>query len=247
MRYIVKSILPLMVILLCAHFVYAKDRNEPRLITVSGNGEVSVVPDKVVFTLGVETWDKDLSIAKKENDIRTGKIIDIAKRYKIGEKDIQTDYIRVEPRYKHGYEHREFIGYVVQKTIVITLRDTSRFEGLLSDVLEAGANYLHGVQFRTTELRKYKAQARSLAINNALEKAKTMANELGQNVGKPFKIQEEPSGWWSWYNSFRGAQWREGMAQAAMQIPGGSPVSGSSIALGQIKVNARVTVSFELE
>ena len=37
---------------------------EPRLITVSGNAEVRVVPDEVILTLGVETWDRDLEAAK---------------------------------------------------------------------------------------------------------------------------------------------------------------------------------------
>jgi len=58
-------------------------------------------------------------------------------------------------------------GYSVQKTIVVTLSDLSKFEDLLSGVLEAGANYVHNVEFRTTELRKHRDQARALAIQAA--------------------------------------------------------------------------------
>lgn len=229
------------------NFAFATNESESRLITVTGDAEVRVVPDEVVLTLGVETWNEDLSIAKSENDQRIQKIIDAAKKRKIEEKHVQTDYISIEPRYEHQYEHRKFIGYFVRKSIVLTLRDASKFEDVLSSVLGAGANYVHGIQFRTTELRKHRDQARALAIKAAHEKANDLAKELGQKVGKPYKIQEEQSGWWSWYNTWWGSQWGGGMAQNVMQNVAGPSGAEGSIALGQINVNARVTVSFELE
>ena len=271
MKYIKNIILPLMVVFLTPYFVFAADQQEPRLITVTGDAEVRVVPDEVIITLGVETWDKDLTIAKSENDKRIQKIIDIAKKQNVEGKHIQTDYISIEPRYEHRHEHRNFIGYFVKKTIVITLKDTEKFENILSSTLEAGANYVHGVQFRTTELRKHrdqarslaikaaqvflskqqekilKDQARSLAIKAAQEKANDLAKELDQKVGKPYKIQENQSGWGSHYNSWWGSRGRGGMYQNVIQNVAGSSESESSIALGQIKVTARITVSFELE
>lgn len=228
--------------------LWALEKSAPRLITVTGDAEVRVPPDEVILTLGVETWDKDLGIAKKQNDARVKKILDLAKEYKIEPKLVQTDHLSIEPRYKNGYTREEFIGYFVRKTIVFTLRDTSKFEALLSSVLETGANYVHGVQFRTTKLREYRNQARALAIQAAKEKAKALAKELGQKIGKPYSIHEEHSGWWHWYNSSWGSQWGgQHMAQNLVQNVRGDPLeTEGSIALGQISVNARVRVSFEL-
>ena len=68
------------IIVLCfPSSVFAAGKSEPRLITVTGDAEVRVVPDEVILTLGVETWNKELNIAKQENDQRTQKIIDIDK------------------------------------------------------------------------------------------------------------------------------------------------------------------------
>jgi hypothetical protein len=117
----------------------------------------------------------------------------------------------------------------------------------LGSALEAGANYVHGVQFRTTELRKYRDEARALAIKAAKEKADALARELGQKVGKPHTIREDHAGWWSGYNNWWGNRWGGGMSQNVVQNYGGQSRAQSSIALGQINVNARVTVSFELE
>lgn len=220
---------------------------ETRLITVTGDAEVRVAPDEVIVTLGVETWNKDLGVAKSENDERVQRVLGVARKFKIEEKHVQTDHISIEPRYTDHWENKSLIGYFARKTIVFTLRDTSRFEELLSGSLEAGANYVHGIQFRTTELRKHRDQARALAIKAASEKAEALAGELGQKVGKPHMIREDRGGWWSWYNSWWGSRWGGGMAQNVVQDAGSFSRAESTIALGQINVTARVTVSFELE
>jgi uncharacterized protein YggE len=220
---------------------------QPRLITVTGDAEVRVVPDEVILTLGVETWNKDLNLAKQDNDRRVQRILQLAKTFGIESKHIQTDFISIEPRYEDQWEHRNFIGYFVRKTVVITLRDPSRFEALLSAALEAGADYVLGIEFRTTELRKYRDQARELAIKAAQEKATDLASALGQKVGKPYSIREDQVGWWSSYNSFWGARGGRMMTQNVMQTAVGPSAPESTIAPGQIVVNARVTASFELE
>ncbi len=247
MKHIINAVLVAVIVVTFHHITFASDQPEPRLITVTGDAEVRVVPDEVILTLGVETWNKDLNIAKKENDQRIKGILDVAKENRIEQKHIQTEYINIEPRYEDRYEHKKFIGYFVRKSMVLTLKDTSKFESVLSKVIEGGVNYVHGVQFRTTELRKHKDEARSLAIKAAEEKANDLAGDLGQKVGRPYNIQENPSGWWSWYNSWWESQWGGGMSQNVVQNVAGATEPSSGIALGQIKVTARVTVSFELE
>ena len=249
MNRILKSGGFILVLIIALSFpVRAQVQQDPRLITVSGDAEVRVIPDEVILTFGVETWDKTITIAKKQNDDRVQRILAVARKYRVEPEHVQTDHISIEPRYKKVYDKSEFIGYLVRKTIVITLRDISKFEDILSNAIEVGANYVHGIQFRTTELRKYRDQARALAINAAKEKAVSLASELGQEVGLPHTIREERSDWWCWYNSWWGSG-RGGMSsQNVIQNVGEGQLEGeSSIALGQINVNARVTVSFELK
>jgi uncharacterized protein YggE len=222
---------------------------QPRLITVTGDADVRVVPDEVILTLGVETWDKNMDIAKRQNDEIVTKVLALATDHGIAPEHIQTDYISIEPRYRNDgyYEQRDFIGFFVHKTVVLTLRDLSSFEAVLSGALNAGVNYVHGIEFRTTELRKHRDEARALAIQAAQEKATALAGELGQKVGNPITIQEEQSGWWSGYNAWWGSRYGGGMAQNVIQEAGGAAsLADGSVAPGQIRVNSQVTVSFEL-
>jgi uncharacterized protein len=220
---------------------------DARSITVTGDAEVRVVPDEVLVSLGVETWNADLQAAKTENDQRVARVLALARDLQIKPENIQTDHISVEPRYHDDYEKRGFRGFFVRQTMVVTLRDVTRFEDLLTGALAAGATHVHGVQFRTTELRQYRDQARALAVNAAREKAEALAGELGQKVGLPQSIQEDQNAWWSWYGSWWGARWGgTGMQNVVQSIDGGEMPSDGSFAPGQIAVNARVTVSFEL-
>ena len=218
-----------------------------RLVSVSGEAEVRVVPDEVILTLGVETSNMDLAAAKAENDRRVAAILDLTQRYGIEPKLVQTDHISIEPRYQDSYEKRSFYGYYVRKTVVVTLRDIGQFEGLLSDALASGVNYVHGIQFRTTELRQHRDRARALAINAAREKAAALAGELGQEIGEPLEIREGQVGWWSSYGGWWGSGWGGGMTQNVIQNAAGSGYTGDdTLAPGQIKVTAVVTVDFAL-
>jgi hypothetical protein len=226
----------------------APDSPAPRTITVTGDAEVKVPPDQVILTLGVETWDKELAVAKQRNDEIVVRVLKVAEDHGVAPQHVQTDYVSIEPRYRSDtYEPGDFIGYFVRKTIVITLKDITAFEELLSDALEAGATHVHGIEFRTSELRKHRDAARSLAIRAAHEKAIALAGELDQDVGRPTDIREEYNGWWSPYNSWWGRGWGAlGAAQNVIQESGAPQGMESTLAPGQISVNARVTVSFEL-
>ena len=215
---------------------------------MSGEAEVKVVPDEVVLTVGVEAVNKDMEAAKRQADEIAQRVLGVARSLGVGEKQIQTDYLSIEPRYRDSYEARDFLGYFVRQSIAITLREPDRFEDLLSGVLQAGATYIHGVDFRTTELRKYRDQARALAIKAAREKAEALARELGQQVGAPLHINEEQSGWYSWYGSWWGGRYGNVATQNVVQNAGGQAWDGEgTIAPGQISVTARVAVEFELQ
>ncbi len=220
---------------------------EERRITVTGDADVRVVPDEVVLTLGVETDDLDLAAAKAENDARMARVVQVAEDAGLPDNLIRTDFLRIEPRYRFDGPERIFLGYWVQKTLSLTLRDVDAFEDLLTTVLEAGANYVHGIQFRTTELRSHRDRARSLALDAAREKAEMMAAELGHGVGETVLIREDRSGWWSsyggWWGGGRGGYMSQNVVQNA---PSGGGADGVT-APGQISVTAHVSVTFELD
>jgi len=129
----------------------------------------------------------------------------------------------------------------------------------LSQSLDAGVNYINNIDFRTTELKKYREQARAMAVQAALKKARDLTKELGAKVGKPLNISEY-GGWY--YPSYYAQQWggsyggyygggyqAQSFQNVQTSVSSGDPSNetGDTVALGQIQVTASVTVNFEVE
>jgi uncharacterized protein len=210
-----------------------------RLVSVVGTAEINVAPDEVVLSLGVESHDKVLGVAKSQNDARANKVMTLARSAGVEPKDIQTGSLRMGPDYSEEKVPR-LLGYDVSQTIAITLRDLSKYEALMTQLLEAGVNRVDGISFRIAEPRKYRDEARSKAIRAAKEKAVAMATELGQTVGKPWEISEE--GGSGMLNVVT-----RGNANYASDRDKRSVTEESTVAPGQVTINASVSVSFQLE
>ena len=116
-------------------------------VSVTGEAEIRVVPDEVVLTLGVETFDLVLKTAKDANDGRIKRTIGVIQGAGVPAARIQTDYISIEPRYRDGNMARDLLGYVVRRSIVVRLDQIGRFEALLASALEAWVTHVHGVEF----------------------------------------------------------------------------------------------------
>jgi uncharacterized protein YggE len=225
--------------LLCTFFIaVADDKPEPPLITVTGEAEVNVIPDEVVFDVTVQTLNRDLRQAKSLTDEKLKGVMALTRKYGIAVDDVQTDYIKLEPRYRGNDEARTFLGYSVRKDLVFTLRDVSKAEALLSDILEPGVSRLNSVRFQTSQLRKYRDQARASAIAAAREKALALTATIGQTIGKAHSIEEDVP-----QRSFAS----QNVSNYISSEPGDSTSSEGTLALGRIKITARVTVRFELK
>jgi uncharacterized protein YggE len=216
----------------------------PRTITTTGNADVRVAPDEIEISLGIETKDKNLGQAKRANDERLHKVMGVLRNLKIEPKHIQTDYVSIEPDYNSDRD-RTLVGYWVRRNIAVILKDTSKFDAVMAQTLEAGINHVHSVQLRTTELRKHRDRARTMAIRAAREKAVALAGELGQKVGKARTIHEGGS-YWRGGSSWGGGRWG-GQSQNVSQNNEGGPSESAGSTLGQIAISATVSVVFDLE
>ena len=221
----------------------AQTNVEPPMITVTGQAEVRVPPDEVVFTLAVENVDKDMVAASKRTDDSVKQILAIARKHNVKPEDVQTSQITIQPKYNTDdlpYESRDkvkrvLVGYEVSKTVGIRLREISRFDDLLADVLKAGITRLSNLEFRDSQIRKHRDEARRMAIRAAQEKAKLLAGEIGQSIGPAYSIAENT------------AEYRANATyQNVSTTEPTASESESAIAPGSISVTAQVTVRFRL-
>ena len=249
-----KKLLPIFLLALCL-CVSAQNKSEPNTIDVSGKSEIFVAPDEVVFSLKVADIDFELKSAKAKNDATVAKGIALTKKYSIEPKDVKTDYISVEKVYEYyrdkdnklfdedGDEigRKKFMGYQVSKTVIVNLRDISKFEQFFSEVLNSGVTEVNSVNFQTSKLQELKAEAREMAMKAAYEKAKAMTGAIGQTVGKAISILEGNLN----NSSYRYSNVTSNTVSTSGSFSGSDSVA--TFAPGAISVEASVTVKFLLD
>jgi uncharacterized protein YggE len=219
----------------------------PALITVTGEAEVRVSADEVIISLGVETSDRKIESAKRKSDEIVKRLMAALEKSGVPANYITTDFMHIEPGYRHDYFQKVFLGFFVRKTVVVTVKEIPLFDKVLSAAITSGADYVHGIRFRTTELRKHRDRARRLALEAAKEKARDMAAVLDLKIGKPHSIKETPTWWVSSYRSHWGGRSNPASRNVVQSALAPSRSGEGALPPGQIAVRAKVTVSFELE
>ena len=208
--------------------------NHPRIISVTGNAEIRVA-DEVSLTLGVDSHDKDLAVAKVDNDKRIKKLLTLAHAAGVDPKNIQTSALTMGPEYSDE-KIPKLLGYQVSQTVTVTLTDLSKYEDLMTNSLRGGVNRVDGINFFVADPKKYREEARLQAVRAAREKARAMAAELGQTIGKPWEVTEQPD-----------IDAQDVTANFGMRYKMPMQQEQSTVAGGEVTVRALVRVSFQLE
>ena len=212
-----------------------------RTVSTTGEATVYVTPDEVVVRVEVVTFDKSLDDARRANDEASAKLVKAIRAAGVEAKHLQTADLDVDVQYNESREPNTGIeGYLARRAYSITLKDVKRFESLVETVLKNGANRLSGFEFRTTELRKHRDEARRLAIRAAREKAAALAAELDCSLGRPRTITEGGD------TSYFGSNASFGQNAAGFVGGGDDGAGGEMMPLGQIAVHATISTTFDL-
>lgn len=239
MKLTLRTAATVIIILAFSAAAAAQERQEPPHVTVAGEAEMNVAPDEVRFDVTFQAFNKDLKLAKTQVDDRLKGLVALARRHGVAESDTQTDYVKVNTRYKSDNDAKASLGFTVRKDLVFTLRDVSRAEGLMSELLDYGVTRVNSVTFSTSQMRRYRDEARGLAMKAAQEKAAALAGAVGQRIGKALTIEEEVPGQPGYLPNMS--------ANTVSFQRGGDSDSEGTFEVGLIKISARVTVKFALE
>lgn len=205
-------------------------------ITVKGDAEVLTAPDRFVITVGFDVLEKSLDAARDESKARAAALMRVAIDHGVEERDLQSEQLSLQPRYE-GYGHpggQQLIGYQAARGLTVTLHDLGQVEGLLYDMLAAGANRIDRVQFESSARIEKRSEARVLAVRAARAKAEAMAAELGQTIGEPVRIEEEAA-----------PTWQAPVSNMMLNNDTLAQVS-ETVAGGKLRVHAGVSVVFTL-
>jgi uncharacterized protein YggE len=223
-----------------------------RTVQVNGTAVINVVPDRVLIQLGVQSNGKSPREVQANNSDAINHVTKAVKALGIKPQDIATDGYSIEPIYE-DYDSLRIKGYRIYNIVAITLSDVKKTNIVIVEAMQAGANQVVNVEFYTSELRKYRDQARGMAMQAATEKAQALAQAAGAGIGCVLNINENTSsyfnGWGWWYGSTSNQNlWTQNTMQNAAPTAGGSPtLDDGPVSLGQISVKAEISTIYALK
>jgi uncharacterized protein YggE len=225
--------------------------NTDRTIQVSGTATVNVSPDRALVQLGVQSNGQTPREVQAKNAAAISKVIRAVRTLGVEARDISTDQYVIEPLYE-DYDSLGIKGYRIYNIISITMRDVDKTSEAIATAFQAGANQVVNVEFYTSELRKYRDQAREMAMKAATEKADALARTAGAVADCVLHINENSWSYFkgrSWWEAGNNQNlWTQNVVQNAAPTGNGTSSSEDSpVSMGKISIQAEVSATFALK
>lgn len=171
----------------------AEESRMQRLITVSATGEVGADPDQARINTGVVSEAPTARDALTANTEAMKKVIADMKTKGVDAKDIQTSSFSVDAMTVYGKDGQapRITGYRVTNQVAVLVRDLAKLGDTLDALVTAGANQASGLEFIVSASETLKDEARKIAMDNALRRAKLLAGAGGAEVGDILQISED--------------------------------------------------------
>lgn len=165
-------------------------------IVVSGEGEATVSPDMALLSLAVVRQAKTAREALDANNEAMASVIKAMKEAGIEARDIQTSGLSISPQYvypdeRNGEKEPRITGYEVTNALSLRVRDLTKLGEVIDQSVTLGVNQGGGITFTNDDPSATLKEARKRAVTDAMEKARTLAEAAGVELGDVLQISEQ--------------------------------------------------------
>jgi uncharacterized protein YggE len=197
-------------------------------VTVSGNGDVTAVPDQASFSFTVQTKASTAAAALDKNGTDTSAVIAAVEGAGVDKSDIQTAQVSLDPVMSN--DGTKILGYTASNTITVSDVPIAKSGSIVDAAVGAGATDVSGPTLSLSSQDALYDQALKAAVANAKEKAQVLAGAAGHNLGDVVTIVEGS-------NVVAPVPFAQGAAASAAKTP---------VEAGTQDVQATVTVTYAL-
>ncbi|MFK3870118.1 SIMPL domain-containing protein [Pseudoalteromonas rhizosphaerae] len=160
-----------------------------RHIVVTGEAQLKAKPDIAVINLEVESLQVSSLDAKKDVDNRINSFLAGLSKFNIDEKNVSASSINTQPSYSYTESDKQQLeGYTANRSIKVTLTDIKRLNALLDFALSVKIDAIKSIELKSSAAKALKAQVNAMAVNDAKEKASSLAKAFGTKLGSIYSI-----------------------------------------------------------
>ena len=167
-----------------------------RVLTMTGTGEATAVPDQLSFRLSVNAKRADLDDALAAANRLMRHALAAVRDHGVAADDIQTTGLSMYPEYDyHSYAPPTLTGYRVTQTAKVLVKELGQAGKAISAAIESGDNGVRvsGIRLEIGDPDQVMTQARDKAVQEATAKAQQYAEATGQTLGDVVDLREVSS------------------------------------------------------
>ena len=231
-----KQIILLAVIVICSGFSAAEVLEQPH-IAVFGTAEIKVTPNEMVWSLAVNTKDKNLPVVAENHTDAVKKVLEFLKTLEIKKETLQTSRMQYVEDWKTVNRERVKVGYHASTSNGFTISDFDLYQKIWFGLAEIDGVSIESTRYAHSDRIRYQNESREKAVLAAREKAVNLAKTLGSQIVEPLKIEEVPQQTYLAGSNF--------LSNASYDMSRDTPTT--VLALGQISISTKVKVIFKLK
>ena len=156
---------------------------------MSGEGVVSVAPDRAVIRLGVQTSAETAAQALRQHERDVAAVLGRVRSFGVPDRQIEIAALQLGEDYRRRTEDGPQ-GYLATRIVAVTLDSLRAVPDLIATVVESGANRLDGIEYTLRSSEQYRLEALERAVNQAKTEADRLAAAAGARVGSVIWVQE---------------------------------------------------------
>ena len=170
----------------------ASDSRRISRVMVVGDSIVQAQPDTAIVTISVVTQGRRAIDAQQENAAKTDAVVRALKAAAGTGAEVKTSGYSLQPMrvYKEG-QPPTISGFEARNSVTVTLNELNRLGAVIDASAQAGSNDISGIAFTLRQDRQAKDRALSEATQEAMSKARVIAQALGGRVVRIVEVQEE--------------------------------------------------------
>ena len=162
-------------------------------IETVGTSTIEAVADMAIINVQVSIEANSAKAAKDKADEAVSQFMQRLLKAGVDKKHIQSANLQLNPQYMYVQnEPRKLTGYNASRQMTITVIDLNSLNELLDSALVEGINNVNNIELKSSQEAKIIAQARQAAIDDAKQKAQSLAKGFGEQIAGVWQVRYFP-------------------------------------------------------
>lgn len=203
----------------------------PNVIVTSGEGMITVAPDRAYVSISAETRAKLPKMAQQQNAQAMTAVQERLKAAGISGDAVRTLALDLQPEFDYNDGKQTLRGYVARNTIEVRVDEIGKVGEVVDAAVSSGATSVSNIRFDLKDRQAVQQKALAEAVTDARARADALAKAAGVTINRIMRIEDQSEQQMPPPRPM--AQFRMAAADAA----------ATPVAPGQLEIRARIVLT----